>query len=571
MTSLRFIAHPLVLRRLEVIRVSTVTPRMRRITLGGTQLSAFERAGIAHPAFASPMFDDHVKLLFNTDGPVEDVLPAQLAHGIEWTPSNTRAGRDYTPRRVAENELDLDFVMHALDGEPGPAESWARTASVGDELWVVGPKSSTVLPTHVDRVVLIGDETALPAISRFLEERPVNAPVRALITIADDEARQELACGPDDEIRWVRAAPEDASVLERAVEEWGPVWFMGRPYVWAGAESRALLPVRRSLSRVHGIPKSHQNITGYWHARVADAADADATDAAVAPSGPTAVASPAAWFAVRAALQLGVFDALEECPTTATELHRRLDLPDSALEPLLAVLTARGLLHPNDQTLRLTARGHEIVTDDHERERFEGFTADALLALRHFAGAARNGGSAWQLDRGVSLAALETADVKVRNELEEQAAGLAYLMPAFVTARPWGNAPSVSVHGPGRSIVTDALSSLADPPPVDADGVTTQIHARALTHRTDDEARAYLSALTAAEVILIEPTRADPLDPHSVENELLQTAITGAAPRSIDRLTHLSSEAGWRVAALHELGWGVTALTLRYPPHPALA
>ncbi|NEE47977.1 siderophore-interacting protein, partial [Streptomyces sp. SID8455] len=92
--------HPLVLRRVTVRRVHQVTPRMRRVVLGGEDLAAFTRDGIGRPAFAAPGFDDHIKLILAADGDVHAALPAQLPHGIEWTPAEHRLTRDYTPRRV---------------------------------------------------------------------------------------------------------------------------------------------------------------------------------------------------------------------------------------------------------------------------------------------------------------------------------------------------------------------------------------------------------------------------------------------------------------------------------------
>src|SRR5690606_18511600 len=108
--------------------------------------------------------------------------------------------RDYTPRRVdhTSGELVLDFVLH---GE-GPAAEWARRARPGDSLSFVGPKSSLVLPPDVSAVVLIGDETALPAIARFLDERPVRVPAHVVILTADRRAQLDLAVREEDTLRW---------------------------------------------------------------------------------------------------------------------------------------------------------------------------------------------------------------------------------------------------------------------------------------------------------------------------------------------------------------------------------
>ena len=76
--------------------------------------------------------------------------------------------REYTPRRIdlVANELDIDFVLHG----DGPASTWAAQAAPGQTLDIAGPRASMVVPDLFDSYLLIGDETAIPAIGR----RPKN-------------------------------------------------------------------------------------------------------------------------------------------------------------------------------------------------------------------------------------------------------------------------------------------------------------------------------------------------------------------------------------------------------------
>ncbi|MCF7697685.1 siderophore-interacting protein, partial [Mycetohabitans sp. B2] len=87
--------------------------------------------------------------------------------------------RDYTPRRYDRHagELDLEFALH----DAGPASAWARQAQPGQWLGVGGPRSSLVIPTDFDWHLLIGDDTALPAIARRLDELPADTRVATVI------------------------------------------------------------------------------------------------------------------------------------------------------------------------------------------------------------------------------------------------------------------------------------------------------------------------------------------------------------------------------------------------------
>ncbi|MFD7058630.1 siderophore-interacting protein [Streptomyces sp. NPDC059906] len=577
-----YTTHPLVLRRVTVRRVHDVTPRMRRIVLCGDQLGAFTRDGIEHPAFAAPGFDDHVKLILASDGDVRAALPAQLPHGIEWTPAENRLTRDYTPRRVdpAAGEFDLDFVTHG----DGPAAAWARAAREGDELWFVGPKSSLRLPARPDWILLAGDETALPAIGRFLDERPVDAPAHILVTVADDTARQKLALREGDTIRWVLAEPGDATALEAAVRALPlPA---GDGYAWAAAESRALLPVRRYLGRECGLPKERLNITGYWH-REEPAAPTGAEDPA-ATGEHARVPSPVPWLVVRASLRLGLLDAVADTPGLPLDaLATRLDVPAPNLGVLLGPLAAHGVVVGDHDGLRLGPAGEELL-DDHARDEYAGHEAELLLSLAELAPALRGGGSPWQRASGATLHGTVAGDAERYGELVEECEQLVFLLNGLAADPLWAGVGTCLLTGPGSAAVVAALDDAGRRPrlriaedEVPAATLRTRVPAperidwtggpadlavaaKALAHRTDDEAEALLTRLAswAPTVVLVEASRPDGLSPHAAEASLHAYAATGSPLRDSTAIAALAHRTGWHVARLIPLGWGTEATVL---------
>ncbi|MFD8347339.1 siderophore-interacting protein [Streptomyces coelicoflavus] len=582
-----YTTHPLVLRRVTVRRVHDVTPRMRRVVLGGEQLGAFTRDGVEHPAFAAPGFDDHVKLILASDGDVRAALPAQLPHGIEWTPSETRLTRDYTPRRLdtAAGEFDLDFVTHG----DGPAAAWARSARVGDELWFVGPKSSLRLPERPDWILLAGDETALPAIGRFLDERPVDAPAHVLVTVADDSARQKLALRDGDTLEWVVAEPGDATALEAAVRAL-PLP-EGEGYAWAAAESRALLPVRRHLGRERGLPKDRLNITGYWH-REETAAPAASAQEAPAAGEQAHVPSPLPWLVVRAALRLGLVDAVADAPgVTPDALAARLGVPAPKVGVLLPPLAAHGVVLGDHDGLRLGPAGEELLDDDHAREEYVGREAELLLSLAELAPALRDGGSPWQRASGATLHDTVVRDAERYGELVEECEQLVFLLGGLTADPLWTGSRSCLLTGPGSAAVVAALddagrrprlrlaedevpaavlrSHVPAPERIDWTGgpVDVAVAAKALAHRTDDEAAALLGRLAAwaPTAVLVESSRPDGLSPHATEAALHAYAATGSPLRNSPALAALAHRTGWHVDHVIPLGWGTEATVLRRP------
>jgi NADPH-dependent ferric siderophore reductase len=237
-------------RLLTVKHVERVTPSMARITLGG------DLAG-----FISSAYDDHVKVFFPLPGQTAPSLPDPPADG---STAERSPGRDYTPRRyeAARDELVLDFALH----DAGPATTWASQAAPGQQLAVGGPRGSFVVPDDFDWYLFIGDETALPAIGRRLEELRSGAKafVVAAVTGADEEQRFESRA--DVTTVWVKrplAKAEDPAPLLDAVRVL-KLPDTGDGYAWAAGESQTAKLLRRHLIDERGFDKAWVKAAGYW-------------------------------------------------------------------------------------------------------------------------------------------------------------------------------------------------------------------------------------------------------------------------------------------------------------------
>lgn len=240
------VRHPLAVRRVTVARVTPLAPSMRRITLTGPELAGFSALGPA----------DHVKLFF-PDPSGALAVPDLGPEGMQRPAAGMIISRDYTPLafRADALELDIDFVLHGGDG---PASAWAAQASPGDALGVGGPRGSRLAPADLGRLLLIADETALPASRRWLELVPAEVPVTGIFEVADDELETYL----DDtrvEAEWLRR--EDAE-LDEAVRSLGPI--ADDAFVFLAGEATTLAPLRRYLRRELGLPAEQVSASGYW-------------------------------------------------------------------------------------------------------------------------------------------------------------------------------------------------------------------------------------------------------------------------------------------------------------------
>ncbi|KIK87092.1 siderophore-interacting protein [Pseudomonas koreensis] len=242
------VMHDIKRRKLEVLRVVDLTPRMRRITLGGPELAGFISLGT----------DDHVKLLFPQNAEQAAALETMvLGAGKDNGPMPEM--RDYTPRRydLEKLELDIDFVLHG----DGPASTWAEQAQPGQFLHIGGPRGSMIVPDIFDSYLLIGDETALPAIARRLEGLAANRKALVVIEVENGAEQQVLESAAQVNVIWVLREGGKDNLLTTVKQLQVP---KGNLYAWVATETKVSRQIRRVLLDEHGLNEQFVKAVGYW-------------------------------------------------------------------------------------------------------------------------------------------------------------------------------------------------------------------------------------------------------------------------------------------------------------------
>lgn len=241
-------------RLLQVRRSAQITPRMIRVTLGGDELAGFGGDGP----------DRRIKMFFPVPGQERPAVPRASTGGPVWPAGEARPSiRTYTVRRFdpATGELDVDFVLH--EGH-GPAAAWAREAQPGSWVGVSEPGGRYVPDPDAELHVVIGDETALPAVATVLEALPAGVPALAFLEVADAGEEQELP--GDAELRWVhRGARPAGDPLVEAVQ--AATFPPGRAQTWLSGESACVKTLRKHLLDERGVDRRAVYATGYWRAR----------------------------------------------------------------------------------------------------------------------------------------------------------------------------------------------------------------------------------------------------------------------------------------------------------------
>jgi NADPH-dependent ferric siderophore reductase len=234
-------------RTLTIATIEALGTHMRRIGFTAPELHDF----------VSAAFDDHIKLFFPDE-------------------SGEMVMRDFTPRRYdnAANTLTIDFALH----DSGPATQWAAKAKVGDTLDIGGPRGSAVVPDDFDWYVLIGDESALPAIGRRVEELRAGVPVITLGVVDGAGDEQVFATNAAWIGHWVHrdGVRSDAELLLEALKDLalpageGPA---GEGFVWIAAETGVAKALRAFVLDTLGHRREWTKAAGYWTKGLSDASD----------------------------------------------------------------------------------------------------------------------------------------------------------------------------------------------------------------------------------------------------------------------------------------------------------
>jgi NADPH-dependent ferric siderophore reductase len=220
------VRHEIKRRVLQVVRVEAISPHFRSVTFAGESLGDF----------ISASFDDHVKFI--------------LADGAE------EVRRDYTPRRhdASAGELTLEFALHG----DGPAADWAAQAAPGQQVTIAGPRGSFIIPLDYDWHLFAGDETAMPAIARRLEELPAGARAIVVLQVPDAVDRRNFRSVAELTVQWTNDATELIDMV-RALEL--PA---GEGYAWCAGEAGAMAALRRVLVEEKGHPRHAIRAAAYW-------------------------------------------------------------------------------------------------------------------------------------------------------------------------------------------------------------------------------------------------------------------------------------------------------------------
>ncbi len=259
-----------------------------RVTLGGGEIEKFRPMGFDQwfrlflpiggdaglervPAKANKMFG-YLKFLRIPDGE----RPVMRNYSV-------RAYRAATAEAGAE--IDVDFVLHgsAADGTAGPASRWAETCQPGEHVLIIDEGLTFNPQRGTDRVVLVGDETALPAIASISASLPADAAGTAIIEVPSAEDALEFPHPSGLEVVWI-VRPHDVAPGALALQALGRTALPDAPFhAYAAGEQALASGARKQLVGERSVDKNAVSFCGYWKIGAASPASKAAREAAAEP------------------------------------------------------------------------------------------------------------------------------------------------------------------------------------------------------------------------------------------------------------------------------------------------
>ncbi|MFF3621651.1 siderophore-interacting protein [Streptomyces sp. NPDC002467] len=236
-----------------VVRTERLTPHMVRVVLGGEGLEGFG---------AGEFTDHYVKLLFPPQGVTyPEPWDLERIRG-EYPRDQWPRQRAYTVRRwdPERQELTLDFVVHGDEGLAGP---WAERARPGEPVRFLGPGGAYAPTPEADWHLLVGDESALPAIAAAMERMPAGARVHAFVEVEGPADEQRITTPDGIAPVWIHRG--DRPIGTALVEAVRALDFPSADvHAFVHGEAGFVKELRHLLRLERGIPRERLSISGYW-------------------------------------------------------------------------------------------------------------------------------------------------------------------------------------------------------------------------------------------------------------------------------------------------------------------
>ena len=238
----------------SVARIEPLDPPFTRVTFRGGDLVHFEPIGP----------DQFLYLLLPPAGRSELTIDSSFDWNRyrEMPESERPIGAYYTVRhhRPDVAEIDIDIVRHGHEGQVG---TWLRRARPGDPVALWGPRMAYAPLAQTEQLLLIGDETALPAIAAILEalEAGPGPELVRIIVELDRATVLPLNLRAGSTLTRLDKPSNGSSKLPAEIRSHQ---YLAHTYAWGAGEVDLMSQLRAYLRDCVGLRSEQVSMVGYW-------------------------------------------------------------------------------------------------------------------------------------------------------------------------------------------------------------------------------------------------------------------------------------------------------------------
>ncbi len=165
----------------------------------------------------------------------------------------------YTIRQIDEVNRTFDFDVYLHDD--GPTAEWSKRVQSGEECGLIGPAGGW-MPV-ADKMLFAGDETAIPAIARILENLPASTAGHVFISHAHPNARVDLKLPAHMTLEWSQRPDENYdALLHSAKVAWEET--PDYDFIWFATHKNTVRKARQYFIGEHGFTNDNSYIVGFW-------------------------------------------------------------------------------------------------------------------------------------------------------------------------------------------------------------------------------------------------------------------------------------------------------------------
>ena len=170
--------------------------------------------------------------------------------------------RSFTPRFIdpLRGTMTIDFVLHGS----GPASTWAADAESGDKIWAGPVKGGFAAPESLRFLVLIGDDTAMPAIGTILEAIAPDVGTCVIVEVVDDQDERQLSTQRTVDPIWLHRGDDPGRTGQATLNLEREIQVPDDAFWWIAGEREAIRAIRDVLVEERGIDRQHYSLNAYW-------------------------------------------------------------------------------------------------------------------------------------------------------------------------------------------------------------------------------------------------------------------------------------------------------------------